>query len=76
MPSSCLRAASGGKCSTSSSVAAWEPERKGKGVLGLLLGLSGDTGFSGFAAFCLIMDFSIMDVFLGEMLCLGVVICL
>ena len=39
VPSSCLRVASGGKCSTSSSVAAWEPERKGKGVLGLLLGL-------------------------------------
>ena len=76
MPSSCLRVASGGKCSTSSSVAAWEPERKGKGVLGLLLGLSVDTGFSGFAAFCLVLDFSNMDVSLGAMLCLGVVILL
>ena len=74
MPSSCLRVASGGKLSTSSSVAAWEPERKGKGVLGLLLGLSGDTALIlGFAVFCLILVFSNMDVSLGVMLCLGVV---
>ena len=74
MPSSCLRVASGGKCSTSSSVAAWEPERKGKGVLGLLLGLSEETALiSGFAAFCLTLEFSIMDISLGVMLCLGVV---
>ena len=74
MPSSCLRVASGGKCSTSSSVAAWEPERKGKGVLGLLLGLSaGDTGFSGIAAFCLTLEFSNMDVSLGAMICPGIV---